>query len=265
MSTGFSFAAPSGAPSQFTFGAATAPAAASGALNQVTVGASSSSVTFQFGPVTSATTATSSQGASTTTPAASPFSFPVNTVAPAKTTAAAPFSFMANAAAPVTTPAANLTFCSSTVTTASTGAAPATFQFAPSGGDSKPSVPSGSASLFQFGPSATPAITQSTQQTFSITSTPASSTAETVKPFSFNASNTAQGFSFAAAKPQELTTGAPASFSFDRLAPKPETTFPAFGAAQPSSNQQSSATVSILNLNALLIRHVFSPVVVYSS
>jgi len=31
------------------------------------------------------------------------------------------------------------------------------------------------------------------------------------------------------------------------LAPKPETTFPAFGAAQPSSNQQSPAAVSILN------------------
>lgn len=246
MLTGFAFAAPSGAPSPFAFGSATAASSvtAPGALGQGS-GATSSSVPFQFGAVSSSTVTASSQVASTVALAASPFSLPGNTVAPAKTTAAATsFSFMANAAAPVTTPPVPFTFGSNSVSTAATAAAAAgaTFQFAPGSGAAaslkpEPSVPSGSTPLFPFGATNTASVTSSntqpTQQTFGITCTPA------------NSSSTVQGFSFAPAKPA-ATAGAPSSFTFGGAGPKPEATFPVFGATQTPSNQQASATVSIL-------------------
>ena len=243
----------------FVFGAAsTSSSATSTALDQSLGGTASSSTPFQFGAVSSSTTAPSSQVASTTALAPSPFSLAADAAAPVKTTAAAApqFGFMANVAAPVSTPAAPFTFGANTASTASTGAA-STFQFTPSGAGAKPSAPSGSAPLFQFGApnvsSVTSSTTQPAQQTFGITSTPVSSASETVKPFAFNAGSTAQGFSFAPSKPAEATTGAGSPFAFSGLVAKPDATFPGFGASQPSSNQQASAPVSIVYLSSLLI------------
>ena len=242
----------------FVFGAgSTSSSATSTALGQSLSGTVSSSTPFQFGAVSSSTTAPSFQVASTTAPAPSPFNLGADAAAPVKTTAAAPqFGFMANVAAPVSTPAAPFTFGANTASTASTGTA-STFQFTPSGAGAKPSAPSGSAPLFQFGApnvlSVTSSTTQPAQQTFGITSTPVSSASETVKPFAFNAGSTAQGFSFAPSKPAEATTGAASPFAFSGLVAKPDGTFPGFGASQPSSNQQASAPVSIFNLSSLLI------------
>ena len=245
----------------FVFGAgSTSSSSTSTALGQSLGGTTSSSTPFQFGAVSSSTTAPSSQVASTTALTPSPFGLTAVAAAPVKTTAAAAaapqFGFMANVAAPGTTPAAPFTFGANTASTSSAGTA-STFQFTPSGAGAKPSAPSGSAPLFQFGApnvsSVTSSTTQPAQQTFGITSTPVSSTSETVKPFAFNAGSTTQGFSFAASKPAEAATGAPPPFAFGGLVAKPDATFPGFGASQPSSNQQASAPVSIFNLYSLLI------------
>lgn len=259
--SGFAFAAPSGAPSPFTFGAAApsssaatsagdsgASAAANKPLtNALAPGGSalSSLPPYQFGAASSTTAASSYQTVSTTSLAPSPFTLPVNTVAPAKTTAPPPY-FMANAAGHTTTPAGSFSFGPNTASTAGS-AATAALQFAPqntgAAGSLKPQpqAPMGSTGLFQFGPANTAAVTTAAtklpSQTFSITSTPASSSSEAVKPFAFNAGS-AQGFSFAPAKPAETAGGMP-SFTFGGSASKPEATFPGFAAAaaQPSSSQ----------------------------
>ena len=178
--------------------------------------AASTSTTFQFGASLSSNLTVASKADTTAAPA------PVNTLA-------APFSLMANAASTTTAPAP-FTFNANTATTASitTSATPAdAFQFAPSG----------QAPSFQFAAVNATSVTtaaQPAQQTFSITSTPASSSSETVKQFSFNSgSTTSQGFSFAPSNP-------PPTFNFGGSAAKQQSAFPAFGAAQSSSNQPAA-------------------------
>ncbi|KAJ7387036.1 hypothetical protein OS493_003999 [Desmophyllum pertusum] len=214
--SGFAFAAPSGAPSPFTFGAAApsssaatsagdsgASAAANKPLtNALAPGGStlSSLPPYQFGAASSSTAASAYQAVSTTSLAPSPFTLPVNTVAPAKTTAPPPY-FMANAAGHTTTPAGSFSFGPNTASTAGQFAPPNTG--AAGALKPQPQAPMGSAGLFQFGPANTAAVTTAASkppsQTFSITSTPASSSSEAVKPFAFNASS-GQGFSFCPSK-----------------------------------------------------------------
>lgn len=249
--SGFSFPAPSGAPPPYIFGAATPSSSAT-----TSAGDSGSSVTgskpftnplapggpslqtFQFGAASTSTTTASLQTASTTSLVPSPFSFPaVNTSAPAKTTAASPFTFLANAAG--------------TAASASTG----TFQFAAPNTETavslkpQPQAPTGAGGFFQFGATNTAAVTTATtqlpSQTFGMTSTPVSSSSEAVKPFSFNAGSTAQGFSFAPAQPSGTAGALPSNFAFGASAPKPEASFPGFAPAQSSSSQQ---TVSLFSL-----------------
>lgn len=219
----------------------------------------SSLLTFQFGAASSSTTAASAQAASTTTAttlAPSPFSFGgVKPAAPAKTTAVAPFAFLANAAGPATTPAGSFSFGSNTASVTAS-AATGTFQFAPQNTESagslkpQPQTSTGASGLFQFGAAnaatVTNASTQPPSQTFGVTSTPANPSSEPVKPFSFNTGSTAQGFSFAPVQSSGTTGGMPSSFTFGASAPKPESTFPGFAPAQPSSQQ----TVSVLPLKA---------------
>lgn len=190
--------------------------------------AASTSTTFQFGASLSSNPTVACKAADTTA-AAPPAPSPVNTLAPATTTATAAFSLMANAAS-TTTATAPFTFNANTATTTSitTSATPAgTFQFAPSG----------QAPSFQFAAVNTTSVTtaaQPAQQTFSITSTPASSSSETVKQFLFNSgSTTSQGFSFAPSNP-------PPTFNFGGSAAKQQSAFPAFGAAQSASNQPAA-------------------------
>lgn len=245
--SGFSITVTSTTPSLFGFGAgATSSSATLDGFVQGLSGAASSP--FQFGAaVSSSTTASSLQVTSTTTPAACPFSLPVNTATPAKTTAGTPFSLIANPTAPATTSAPSFTsFVASAVTTASTTPAE-TFQFAPSGGGTKPPAQSGSAPLFQFGAPNTTSVTSSAsqpaKQTFGITSAAVTKASDAITPFGFNVGSTNQGFSFAVSKPAETSTGTPSSaFAFGASAPKPDSTFPAFGGTQPSSNQQTAAT-----------------------
>ncbi|KAL9981298.1 hypothetical protein ACROYT_G009985 [Oculina patagonica] len=185
--SGFSsFAAPSGAPSPFTFGAATPSSTAATSTgdsgSSVTVSkpfanplapGGSNLTTFQFGAASSSTAAASSQAASTTTTLApSPFSFQAaNTAAPVKTTAAAasPFAFMANAGGPAAAPTGSFSFGSNaTSTTASAGTG--TFQFAPTNTDSagslkpQPQAPTGATGLFQFGAANAATVTTASTQ-----------------------------------------------------------------------------------------------------
>lgn len=266
--SGFSFPAPSGAPPPYIFGAATPSSSAT-----TSAGDSGSSVTgskpftnplapggpslqtFQFGAASTSTTTASLQTASTTSLVPSPFSFPaVNTSAPAKTTAASPFTFLANAAGPSTTPAASFSFGSNAAGTAAS-ASTGTFQFAAPNTETavslkpQPQAPTGAGGFFQFGATNTAAVTTATtqlpSQTFGMTSTPVSSSSEAVKPFSFNAGSTAQGFSFAPAQPSGTAGALPSNFAFGASAPKPEASFPGFAPAQSSSSQQ---TVSLFSL-----------------
>ena len=214
---------PSAAAAGVNFGSAssTSGSFAQGGLEA----AASSGPTFQFGASLSSNPTVASKADTKAVPGPSPFSFPVNTLAPATTTAAAPFTLMANASSTTTAPAP-FTFNANTATTASIppSATPAgTFQFAPSG----------QAPSFQFAAVNTTSVTtaaQPAQQTFSITPTPASSSSETVKPFSFNSGSTPQGFSFAPSNP-------PATFNFGG---SKQSAFAGFGAAQSSSNQQAA-------------------------
>lgn len=247
--TGVSFAAPSTAPLPFQFGAATtASPATAGAFGQGASEGASSNPAFQFGAVTSSASGSLSQPTSTVTPAPSPFRLATNAVSTVKTTATTPFNFVANAGAPVTTPAPTFAFGSNTATAVavSTGTV-GTFQFSASGTVAKPTAQVDSLAVFNFGPSnttpATSAATQTGKLTFGIPAEPATSSSNTVKPFGFNVGSAAQGFSFAASKPNEATTEQPATFSFGLSAAKPDTGFPTFGVSQStSSNQQASAT-----------------------
>ena len=199
---------------------------------------------------------TSSQAVSTTSLAPSPFNFQtVNTSAPTKTTTASPFAFMANAAGPSTTPAASFSFGSNAAGTAASSAVTGTFQFA--GSNTEPAgsqTPAGAAGLFQFGATNATAVTtatpQASSQTFGLSSTPVSSSSQTVKPFAFNAGSTSQGFSFAPAQPSGTAGGLRSTFNFGASAPKPEATFAGFAPAQPSSSQQ---TISLLPLKNFLM------------
>lgn len=268
-SSGFSFTAPSGAPSPFTLGAVTPSSASTSAgdsASSVTgskpftnplAPAESSLTTFQFGAASTSATTTSSQAVSSTSLVPSPFSFQaVNSSAPTKTTAASPFTFMANAAGPSTTPAAPFSFGSNaagTVASAVTG----TFQFAAPNTETarslnpQPQAPAGAAGLFQFAATSavaavTTATTQLPSQTFGLTSTPVSSSSEAVKTFAFNAGSTAQGFSFAPSQPSGTVGG----LQFGAPAPKPEAAFAGFAPVQPSSSQP---TVSLLPLKNFLM------------
>ena len=274
-SSGFSFTAPSGAPSPFSVGAATPSSSAttsagdsgssvpdSKPFTNPLVPAESSLTTFQFGAASTSATSTSSQAVSSTSLAPSPFVFQaVNTTAPAKTTVASPFTFLANATGPSTTPAATFSFGSNAAGTAAS-ATTATFQFAQQNAETagalkpQPQASTGAGRLFQFAATnaaaaaVTTATTQLPSQTFGITSTPVSSSSEVVKPFAFNAGSTAQGFSFAPAQPSGTAGGLQSTFAFGAAAPKPGATFSGFAPAQPSSSQQ---TVSLLPLKRVLM------------
>lgn len=264
-SSGFSFTAPSGAPSPFSVGAATPSSAATSAgdsgssatggkpFTNPLAPAESSLTTFQFGTASTSATTISSQAVSTTSLAPSPFGFKAgNTTEAAKTTSAAPFTFMTNAAGPSTTQAGSFSFGSNSAGTA-VSANTGTFQFAAPNTETaaslkpQPQAPTGAAGLFQFGATnnataVTNATSQPPTQTFGITSTPVSSSSQAVKPFAFNAGSTAQGFSFAPAQSSATAGGLQSTFTFGGAAPKPAASFAGFAPVQPSSNQ----TVSFL-------------------
>lgn len=262
-SSGFSFTVPSGAPSPFTLGTATASSSATtsaGDSGSSVAGskpftnslapAESSFTTFQFAAASSSAATTSSQAVSTTSLASSPFNFQAgNTSAPTKTTTSSPFTFMANTAGPSTNLAASFSFGSNATGTAA-AAVTGTFQFAgPSTETAGSQTPAGGTGLFQFGATndavVTTATPQPSSQTFGLSSTPVSSSAQAVKPFAFNAGSTAQGFSFAPAQASGTAGGLQSTFNFGASAPKPEATFAGFAPAQPSSSQQ---TVSLFPL-----------------
>jgi len=261
-SSGFSFTAPSGAPSPFSVGAATPSSSATtsaGDSGSSATGskpftnppapAESSLTTFQFGTASTSATTISSQTVSTTSLAPSPFGFKaVNTTEPAKTTSASPFTFMTNAAGPSTTQAGSFSFGSNSAGTA-VSANTGIFQFAAPSTETaaslkpQPQAPTGAAGLFQFGATNSAAVTNATtqlsSQTFGITSTPVSSSSVAVKPFAFNAGSTAQGFSFAPAQSSATAGGLQSTFTFGGAAPKPEASFAGFAPVQPSSSQQT--------------------------
>ena len=266
-SSGFSFTAPSGAPSPFTFGTATPSSATSSAgdsrssvagskpFTNPPAPAESSFTTFQFGAASTSATRTSSQAISSTSLAPSPFSFQaVNTSAPTKTSSASPFTFMANAAGPSTTQAASFSFGSNATGTEASSVT-RTFQFAgPNTETAGSQTPVGTAGLFQFGATnaatVTTATTQLSSQTFGQSSTPINSSSQAVKPFVFNAGSTVQGFSFAPAQASGTAGGLQSTFNFGASAPKPEATFAGFAPAQPPASQQ---TVSLLPLKNFLM------------
>lgn len=271
-SSGFSFTAPSGAPSPFSVGAVTPSSAATYAgdsgssatgskpFTNPLAPAESSLTTFQFGTASTSAATISSQAVSTTSLAPSPFVFKsVNNTEPAKTTSASPFTFMTNAAGPSTTQAGSFSFGSNSAGTA-VSANEGTFQFAAPNNETaaslkpQPQAPTGAAGLFQFGATnaaaVTNAATQLPSQTFGITSTPVSSSSEAVKPFAFNAGSTAQGFSFAPAQSSATAGSLQSTFAFGGATSKPEASFAGFAPVQPSSSQQ---TVSFLPLKRVFM------------
>lgn len=269
-SLGGFFTAPSGAPSPFSFGAAPSsssaatPAAASSSatstsnpLANPSAPEGSSLPTSQFGAASASALSTESEAAKTTSLTQSPFRIPTNTAQPEKSTASAPFSFVPNAAPPTNTPAGSFSFGSNLTNTTGTPAT-GTFQFAPpstqASGSLKPDAPSITTGLFQFGASNTTAVTSSATQPavapFGAKSAPITSSSDPAKAFSFNSGSTAPGFPFAPAKPSMPTGGGQPSFNFGGSAPKPELTFPGFGASQPSSSQQTQFMFGAASSNA---------------